>query len=128
MNKSFGDLRRLVRKSSSSPSPSPPKSRKYSTLDGLSTGSPLSPDLVVEMEDVDEPIDEDDHNAVFEMCMQEVKEAQERLQEVVEENEQLKRTVAQLQALYLNETREKTLEITHGGTSSHHRSTRRSMG
>ena len=126
LNKSFGDLRRLARKSSSTPSP--PKSRKYSAMgDGLATGSTLSPDHVIEVDnDVDEDVDEGDHNAVFEMCMKEVKEAQERLQEVVEENEQLKRTVAQLQALYLNETREKTLELTHGG--SHHGHNRRSIG
>ena len=139
MNKSFGDMRRLTRKSSSSPSttPSPPKSRKYSTPDG-STNVPSTSEHATEVEDVDElGLDEEtDHNAVFEMCMKEVKEAQERLQEVVEENEELKRTVAQLQALYLNETREKTLEISHGSThgSTHHKnrndewSTRRSLG
>jgi exonuclease VII small subunit len=75
------------------------------------------------LEPAADELNEDDPNVteqskLFDELMKEMQDAQTRIADVVNENIELKNTVQQLQALYLNETRDKTIATAEGRSRS----------
>ena len=75
----------------------------------ISARRPVDDDDFDDDDDDDEAVNGGDQDKLFEELMKEMQDAQARIAEVVKENTELKQTVHQIQALYLNETRARTI-------------------